>query len=52
MRLAKALRGPYHVPEHALDAGMLSDLGSGTCHLCPRFPCCEMLLVALISQTV
>lgn len=52
VRLAMALGGPYHVPEHALDAGMLSDLGSATCHLCPHFPFCEMLLVALISQTV
>lgn len=50
-RLAQALGGRYHVPSHALDAEMLSDLGPDTCCLCLHFPLCEMLMVVLASQT-
>lgn len=51
-RLAQALGGLYHVPKHALDTDMLSDLGPNTCHLCLCFPLCEVLMVVHTSQTV
>lgn len=51
VRLAQALGDHYHVPDCALDTGMLSDLGPDTCCLCLHFPPVKLLMVVLTLQT-